>query len=237
MSEFDPYHLWLGIPPQEQPPNHYRLLGITVYEGNPEVIDAAANRQASYLNSLSAGKHRQASQQLLNEVAGARRCLLNLETKATYDQGLRDKQPVLAASTAYNPLEFLASELTHSTDVRPPAAEPKSRDPKPRGKPEAPPPAARKAATVVAPSKPKQRSLAMSFVRGIVGGGLFFSLFAYLFMNWTKPPAKPKPNATNQPTTNKRPDPSDKGKAKSSSDPWPDKTFVEPPPVIGKKKD
>jgi hypothetical protein len=25
---FDPYHRWLGIPPQEQPPNHYRLLAL-----------------------------------------------------------------------------------------------------------------------------------------------------------------------------------------------------------------
>jgi hypothetical protein len=28
MAGFDPYHVWLGIPPHEQPPNHYRLLGI-----------------------------------------------------------------------------------------------------------------------------------------------------------------------------------------------------------------
>ena len=28
MDGFDPYRKWLGIPPQEQPPNHYRLLGI-----------------------------------------------------------------------------------------------------------------------------------------------------------------------------------------------------------------
>ena len=26
-EKFDPYHIWLGIPPEEQPPNHYRLLG------------------------------------------------------------------------------------------------------------------------------------------------------------------------------------------------------------------
>ena len=27
-ANFDPYYKWLGIPPEEQPPNHYRLLGI-----------------------------------------------------------------------------------------------------------------------------------------------------------------------------------------------------------------
>ena len=31
-EEFDPYRKWLGIPPQEQPPNHYRLLGIAVFD-------------------------------------------------------------------------------------------------------------------------------------------------------------------------------------------------------------
>ena len=25
---FDPYHKWLGIPPKQQPPDHYRLLGV-----------------------------------------------------------------------------------------------------------------------------------------------------------------------------------------------------------------
>jgi hypothetical protein len=42
---FDPYHKWLGIPSREQPPNHYRLLGISLFESDPDVIDAAANRQ------------------------------------------------------------------------------------------------------------------------------------------------------------------------------------------------
>ena len=25
---FDPYHQWLGIPPEQQPPDHYALLGL-----------------------------------------------------------------------------------------------------------------------------------------------------------------------------------------------------------------
>jgi hypothetical protein len=28
MSDFDPYYHWLGIAPKDQPPNHYRLLGV-----------------------------------------------------------------------------------------------------------------------------------------------------------------------------------------------------------------
>lgn len=29
-DRFDPYHQWLGIPPKDQPPNHYRLLGVSL---------------------------------------------------------------------------------------------------------------------------------------------------------------------------------------------------------------
>ena len=31
-APFDPYYRWLGIPPGEQPPNHYRLLGVQLFE-------------------------------------------------------------------------------------------------------------------------------------------------------------------------------------------------------------
>ena len=37
-ATFDPYHAWLGIPPKDQPPNHYRLLGIELFEQDTEVI-------------------------------------------------------------------------------------------------------------------------------------------------------------------------------------------------------
>lgn len=42
-NAFDPYHKWLGIPPKAQPPNHYRLLGLELYEDDLEVIVAAAD--------------------------------------------------------------------------------------------------------------------------------------------------------------------------------------------------
>ena len=43
-EQFDPYYHWLGIPPQEQPPNHYRLLSLQLYEPNEEVIQHAVDR-------------------------------------------------------------------------------------------------------------------------------------------------------------------------------------------------
>ena len=90
-SDFDPYYKWLGIPPKNQPPHHYRLLGIECFEPDLEVIDAAANRVMSYLQNMSVGDQAEASQQLLNEIAAARLCLLDSERKASYDESLRGK--------------------------------------------------------------------------------------------------------------------------------------------------
>ncbi|RMG40999.1 MAG: hypothetical protein D6725_02255 [Planctomycetota bacterium] len=87
--EFDPYHKWLGIPKSEQPPNHYRLLGIALFESDVEVIDAAANQRMSYLQEVAIGPHVDLSQKLLNEIAAARRCLLDPKKKAEYDRQLR----------------------------------------------------------------------------------------------------------------------------------------------------
>ena len=86
---FDPYYKWLGIPPKDQPPNHYRLLGIELLESDRDVIDAAANRVMAYLKDLAVGDEAEYSQKLLNEVARARICLLNKEKKVAYDQTLR----------------------------------------------------------------------------------------------------------------------------------------------------
>jgi len=90
-GKFDPYHKWLGIQPKDQPPNHYRLLGLELFEDDREVIDAAANRVMSYLRDLAIGDDAGHSQRLLNEVAQARLCLLNPAARAAYDAALRSR--------------------------------------------------------------------------------------------------------------------------------------------------
>jgi hypothetical protein len=89
MADFDPYYQWLAIPPKDQPPNHYRLLGIVLFEGNPQVIENAADRQMAHLRTFQTGQHSALAQNLLNEVAAAKVCLLNLAKKAAYDQHLQ----------------------------------------------------------------------------------------------------------------------------------------------------
>lgn len=96
MSEpFDPYHLWLGIPPKDQPPTHYRLLGLEQFEANPDVIANAADQRMAHIRSFQMGKHSARSQMILNEIAAARVCLLNADKKRAYDELLREQAAAL----------------------------------------------------------------------------------------------------------------------------------------------
>jgi len=99
-DSFNGYHVWLGIPLSEQPPNHYRLLGISIFESDLDVIDHAADRQMAHVRTFQSGRNGALSQQILNELASARVCLLSPEKKAEYDGALRAKfsaAPVIAA--------------------------------------------------------------------------------------------------------------------------------------------
>lgn len=90
MSEtFDPYYKWLGIAPSEQPANHYRLLGLNLFEADLDVIENASDRQMSHLRSFQTGPRMRECQQLLNEVAAARVLLLDAQRKSVYDQLLQ----------------------------------------------------------------------------------------------------------------------------------------------------
>lgn len=112
-SDFDPYHKWLGIPPSEQPPNYYRLLGLSEFEDDADVIAAAADRQMGHVKSFAMGRHAAHSQQLLNELARVRVCLLNPKLKPTYDAKLRAElvpkpatPPPAPAATSAPPSQF-----------------------------------------------------------------------------------------------------------------------------------
>jgi len=86
---FDPYYRWLGIPPAEQPPHHYRLLGLVLFENDSEVIALAAERQISHVRRFQGGPNSRESQTLLNELAAAEVCLSNPTKKAAYDAALK----------------------------------------------------------------------------------------------------------------------------------------------------
>ena len=104
-EQFDPYLHWLGIRDPQRPPNYYRLLGIELFESDPEVISNAADRQMAHVRTFQTGKHSALSQKILNELAAAKICLLNAEKKAQYDAQLLAQQ---AAQQYMPPLTTVA---------------------------------------------------------------------------------------------------------------------------------
>ena len=88
-SDFDPYHRWLGVPPEEQPPDHYRLLGVARFESDPEVISNASDQRMTHLRTFASGKNSADSQRMLNEISAATRNLLDASKKTPYDAQLR----------------------------------------------------------------------------------------------------------------------------------------------------
>ena len=89
MPAFDPYHRWLGIPSGEQPPNHYRLLGVPLFESDLDVIEAAVERQTVFLRTFQIGPQAELAERILNEIASAQVTLLNVDQKLAYDAALR----------------------------------------------------------------------------------------------------------------------------------------------------
>jgi hypothetical protein len=119
-ESFDPYRKWLGIPPKDQPPNHYRLLGIAPFESDPDVIENAATRQMAHVRTFKTGKHAALSQRILNELSAAKLCLLTPEQKGPYDSQLRAQ---LAAAGKLSDSMILTG-VPELPLPEPPAAEP-----------------------------------------------------------------------------------------------------------------
>ena len=88
-GNFDAYYEWLGISPKDQPPNYYRLLGIELFESDPDVIASAAEQRILHVHSFQTGKYAIISQKMQKKITAATGCLLNAEKKSEYDISLR----------------------------------------------------------------------------------------------------------------------------------------------------
>lgn len=91
MTKFDPYQRWLGIPPQDQPPHFYRLLGLELFEDDPEVIKVAAENAIAFIQQNAFGEELQQSQKLLENIEKVSAYLLSPPHKAKYDKKLKAK--------------------------------------------------------------------------------------------------------------------------------------------------
>jgi|GEM_PF-1479490 len=91
MTKFDPYQRWLGIPPQDQPPHFYRLLGLELFEADPQVIKAASDNAIAFIQQNAFGEELQQSQKLLQDIGKVTAYLLSPPHKAKYDRKLKSK--------------------------------------------------------------------------------------------------------------------------------------------------
>ena len=139
---FDPYYKWLGIPPADQPPNHYRLLGIPLFESDRDVIANAADQRMGHIRAFQTGEHSALSQEILNEISAARVCLLNAEKKTQYDAALQRGEAAkkLPKATALEtpPLQPPPVETDNELDLESLASSAVTHHPHPRRRKKAP---------------------------------------------------------------------------------------------------
>ena len=94
---FDPYEKWLGISRSEQPPSHYRLLGVPYLASDADLIANAADQRMIYLRTFRTSELCDLAERLLGEVAAARSCLLDPRRKAAYDLKLANESRIAPA--------------------------------------------------------------------------------------------------------------------------------------------
>lgn len=138
-DQFDPYYQWLGIPQEERPINKYRLLSLQLFESDEDVIANAADRQMAYIRTFQSGSHSAESQMLLNELSSARVTLLNKQSKAEYDQQLRQTLGAREMRTTPPPVPVPPAPGQNTVLPVPPLAPPTSGQNPPSVAPPAPP--------------------------------------------------------------------------------------------------
>ena len=88
----DPYLAWLEIAPAEQPPNHYRLLGIPLFEADATVIRDSAAAQTDRIRKAATWHESSVAERLFEEIRVARSCLEDPGARAAYDARLRQQR-------------------------------------------------------------------------------------------------------------------------------------------------
>lgn len=200
-SEFNPYREWLSIPANELPANYYRLLGLALFESDPNVIDKAADRQMSFIRTFQTGPYSHQSQQLLNELALARVTLLDSKKKAEYDAKLRVKHhsdsngAVEGVSSLGSYGEVQSAPPPSAVSLTPPPWSNDSQSPKTRAQSHLTPP---EGETVVSPppSSPNRSESIKSYIKKnlisiiilILGIELFFCGGGFGIYALMKPP-------------------------------------------------
>ena len=88
-SAFNPYWKWLGIRSNRRAPNHYWLLGLELFESDPEVICHAADARIAHVRNFCTCPQQALAEKIVQELKTAKATLLDPAQKAAYDQQLR----------------------------------------------------------------------------------------------------------------------------------------------------
>ena len=115
---FNPYQQWLAIEAADQPPNHYVLLGIPLYEYDLQAIATAAGAQMAKIRKIRPGAQLPEWQRMLDELAAAKNCLSDSAAKAAYDQALRQQLAQSGNGSAAH-----GASSSHESTNRAPAAD------------------------------------------------------------------------------------------------------------------
>src|SRR5437867_7050965 len=78
---------WLGLPPGEWPPDHYRLLGLEPGESNTELIEQRVHQRLDSVRRYQM-MHPEQATEAMNRLAQAWVCLTDPAQKKAYDQTL-----------------------------------------------------------------------------------------------------------------------------------------------------
>ena len=92
-DSFDPYQQWLEISDPTRPLDHYVLLGLNRQENDPVVIAHAADAVMAKLRKIRPGGRLADWGRLLDQLSGAKVCLLDPSSKAAYDASLPADTP------------------------------------------------------------------------------------------------------------------------------------------------
>jgi hypothetical protein len=114
---FNPYHEWLQIDEQNLQPTYYELLGIKPSEADQGAIAAAAERAACRVRSHRPGANAAAWAELLDEIAAAKKCLLDPNNRQQYDRQIKSLVAEPPKATPLSPSR---------SDANPPGAIPRT---------------------------------------------------------------------------------------------------------------
>ena len=87
-ADFDGYRKWLGISERKRPPTHYELLGISLDEDDPDVIQAAAEQRRRFVESKLARGLEGVVTEIVSQINEAELTLLTHEVRRDYDKRL-----------------------------------------------------------------------------------------------------------------------------------------------------